>query len=323
MRIEIQSSSITTSTGWTSYSTAFSCSLQQSTWSTSASPQAIEPRHPMKRSFCHSLICLTAILFSLGFSAVSPTGSISGTIKDPSGAPFPGVQLTLASAATGAKRTAVTDANGRFQFLQMEPALWSLTAEAVGCKRATIPVVVQVDQVTHVQVAMQLGNVTEVVEVTAAFTPLLERDKSTVSIVTDSSAISGLPLNGRQFLDLALLTPGVIPAAPGTQGNGFSVAGARSQSNVYLLDGISNQDTQQNDALNQFRITDAVQEFAVQTSVPTAEFGRGSGGQVNVVTRTGSNQFHGSLFEFFRNTVLDSRSYFDKGKGGWSARTDR
>ena len=270
----------------------------------------------MKISFCQSLTFFAAILFSLGLSVVSPTGSISGTIKDPAGAPFPAVKLTLTSDATATQRTAVTDRNGGFQFMQLEPGNWSLAAEAVGCKRVTLPVLVQVDQITAVKFAMQLGNVAEVVEITAAFTPLLEHEKSTLSAVFDSRTINALPLNGRQFLDLALLTPGVIPAQPGSQGNGFSVAGARSQSNVYLLDGISNQDTQQNDALNQFRITDAVREFAVQTSVPSTEFGRGSGAQVNVVSKSGSNQFHGSAFEYFRNTSLNAADFFTNKLGG-------
>lgn len=270
----------------------------------------------MKRSFWQIVVCVFAILFSLGFSVVSPTGNVSGVIKDPLGVPFPGVQLTLINSATGAKRTAVSDASGGFQFSQLEPARWMLTAEAAGCKRFSLPVLVQVDQVTTVQIAMQLGKLTEVVEITDAATPLLERGKSTLSAIKDGGMIGALPLNGRQFLDLALLTPGVIPAAPGTQGNGFNSAGARSQSNVYLLDGISNQDTQQNDALNQFRITDAVLEFNVQTSVPTAEFGRGSGGQINVVTKTGSNEFHGSAFEFLRNTRLNATDFFINKLGG-------
>src|SRR5438045_9455907 len=119
-----------------------------------------------------------------------------------------------------------------------------------------------------------------------------------------------MPLNARQYLDLALLTPGVLPSSTGTQGGGFNVAGARSQSNVFLLDGVSIIDTQINSALGNFRLTDAVQEFAVQTSVATAEFGRGTGGQVSIVTKSGSNQFHGSAFEYLRNSVLDAADFF-------------
>jgi len=119
-----------------------------------------------------------------------------------------------------------------------------------------------------------------------------------------------MPLNARQYLDLALLTPGVLPSSAGTQGGGFSVSGARSQSNIFLLDGVSNIDTQINSALGNFRITDAVQEFAVQTSVATAEFGRGTGGQVNIVTKSGTNKFHGTAFEYLRNSVLDAADFF-------------
>ncbi len=256
------------------------------------------------------------MLLVTGFTFRSPTGSISGVIKDPSGAPLARVPVKLLSAATRAQKTALSDADGAFQFMQIEPARWSLSAEAPGFKRVTIPsVIVQVDQETHVEVTMQLGDVSEIIEVDGV-APLLETEKSTLSSVVDSRTIDGLPLNARQFLDLALLTPGTVPAAPGTQGSGFSSAGARSQSNVYLLDGISNMDTQQNGPLNSFRITDAVQEFAVQTSVPLPEFGRGSGGQVNIVTKAGSNQFHGAAFEYFRNTKLDAADFFTNKLGG-------
>lgn len=256
------------------------------------------------------------MLLVLGFSRPSPTGSISGVIKDPSGAPLPGVRVTLVSPATRAQRTALSDASGAFQFMQLEPANWALSAEAPGFKRSSVPsVAVQVNQITHVELVMQLGEVSEVIEV-AAIVPLLEIYRSTLGTVVDSHTIDGLPLNARQFLDLALLTPGTIPAAPGTQGSGFNAAGARSQSNIYLLDGISNMDTQQNGPLNSFRITDAVQEFSVQTSVPLPEFGRGSGGQVNIVTKTGSNQFHGAAFEYFRNTKLDAADFFTNKLGG-------
>jgi hypothetical protein len=253
-----------------------------------------------------------AVLILLGLTPLvaSPTGSVAGLIRDLSGAPVPGVHVILLNGKTNAQRLAVSDSSGVFQFLQIEPASWSLTAEAQGFKRTIVQqTLVQVDQVTRVEIVLELGERSEIVEVRAV-APLLESDKPTLSSVVDNRVIAGVPLNARQFLDLALLTPGVVPAAPGTQGNGFNTAGSRSQSNVYLLDGISNQDTQTNEALNLFRITDAVQEFAVQTSVPPPEYGRGSGGQVNIVTKSGSNQFHGSLFEYLRNTELDAADFF-------------
>ncbi len=270
----------------------------------------------MERGFGNRVLFLTAMLLVLGFSFRSPTGSISGMITDPSGAPLSGVPVKLLSAAMRVHRTALSDADGAFQFLQLEPGNWSLSAEAPGFKRINVPaVLVQVDQITHLELTLQVGDVSEVIEV-AAVAPLIQTGKSTLSTLVEGRTIGSLPLNARQFLDLALLTPGTVPAAPGTQGSGFNSAGARSQSNVYLLDGISNMDTQQNGPLNSFRITDAVQEFAVQTSVPLPEFGRGSGGQVNIVTKTGSNQFHGTAFEYFRNTKLDAADFFTNKLGG-------
>lgn len=247
----------------------------------------------------------------------SPTGSIAGSVKDPSGAVISSAKLTLVNIATNAKVEAASDSNGEFQFLQLKPAVYSLNVEAAGFKKMVMDsVVVEVDQITHVEATLQVGSVSETVEVSGGAIPLLESDRSTLSNVVESKVISNMPLNARQYLDLALLTPGVLPSSAGTQGGGFNVSGARSQSNVFLLDGVSNIDTQINSALGNFRITDAVQEFAVQTSVATAEFGRGTGGQVSIVTKSGTNQFHGTAFEYLRNSVLDAADFFTNKNGG-------
>jgi hypothetical protein len=221
----------------------------------------------------------------------------------------------VTNTSTNAKLTATTGSNGEFQFPQLAPASYSVVVEAKGFKRFVTSALVEVDQITHIDAPLEVGDVTQEVEVVAV-APLLENDKSTLSSVVGDQAVQNMPLNARQFLDLALLTPGTVPAATGTQGGGFNVAGARSQGNDYLLDGVSNIDTQINSPLNNFRITDAVQEFAVQTSVATAEFGRGTGGQVNVVTKSGTNTFHGSLFEYFRNSNLDAADFFTNKLGG-------
>jgi hypothetical protein len=263
-----------------------------------------------------SLLSAIVLMFAPTVSA-SPTGSIAGSVKDQSGAVISGAKLTLINVSTNAKDAAVSDSNGGFQFLQLAPAVYSLQVEAAGFKRAAVnDIVVQVDQITHLDATLQVGSVAETIEVSGTATPLLESDRSTLSNVIESQVISNMPLNARQYLDLALLTPGVLPSSAGTQGGGFNVSGARSQSNIFLLDGVSNIDTQINSALGNFRITDAVQEFAVQTSVATAEFGRGTGGQVNIVTKSGTNQFHGTAFEYLRNSVLDAADFFtNKNKG--------
>jgi len=266
------------------------------------------------------LVFSTCVLVILSFATAvfaSPTGSIVGTVKDQSGAPVSGAELTLTNLATNSKTEAVSDSNGDFQFLQLSPAEYSLVVQFAGFKKVTEQhILVQVDQITHLNVALQVGSVLEVVEVASGAVPLLETDRSTMSNVVTSEVISNMPLNARQYLDLALVTPGTVPSAAGTQGGGFNVAGARSQSNVFLLDGVSNIDTQVNSALGNFRITDAIEEYSVQTSVATAEFGRGTGGQVNIVTKSGTNQFHGSAFEYLRNDVLDAADFFTNKQRG-------
>jgi hypothetical protein len=248
-------------------------------------------------------------LFAL-HAVSSPVGSIAGTVKDASGALIPSVKLTLTNTGTNAVKTVVSNPQGEFQFLELPPASYTLVVEATGFKKISMSsVLVQVDQITHLELAMEVGAVTESVQVEAV-APLLENDKSTLSSVIDQRNIMDMPLNGRQALDLALVTPGVLPTARGTQVFSFNVAGARSQSNVYLWDGVSNMDTQVNGNLNNFRIGDALEEFSVQTSVATAEFGRGQGGQVNQVTKSGSNAFHGTLFEYVRNSDLDATDFF-------------
>src|SRR6516164_2947825 len=256
-------------------------------------------------------VLLLALGLSFGGSLLgSPVGSVAGTVKDPSGAFVPSVKVTLTNTSTNAKLETTTNANGEFQFLQLAPATYSLTAEAQGFRQISVPSgLMQVDQITHVDLSLEVGSVTESVQV-AAVAPLLENDKSTLSSVVNSQDIANMPLNARQVLDLALVTPGVVPTAAGTQVLSFNVAGARSQSNTYLWDGVSNMDTQVDGALNLFRVTDAIQEFSVQTSVASAEFGRGTGGEINVVTKGGTNQIHGSAFEYLRNSDLDAADFF-------------
>lgn len=261
------------------------------------------------------------ILFVLGFMftglllALPIGGSISGFVKDSTGALIPGAKIKLTNTSTNAQLTTTSNENGTFQFPQLAPASYSLEVEVTGFKKTIVTTLVQVDQITHVDVVLEIGDIVQEVRVEDV-APVLESDKSTLSSVVDSRTIANMPLNARQYLDLALITPGALPAATGTQGGGFNVGGARSQSNIFLLDGVSNIDTQINSALGNFRITDAVQEFAVQTSVATAEFGRGAGGQVSIVTKSGTNQFHGSVFEYVRNSSLDAADFFTNKLGG-------
>ncbi len=257
-------------------------------------------------------IIATVVMAGLftGSCLASAVGSAGGYAKDSTGAALPGVQIVITNNATSEKITRTSSSDGGFQFPQLAPGTYSMEATLNGFKRADVKqVIVEVDQITRVDLTLEIGETSESVEVNTA-TPLLETDQSAIGSVVQSRTIESMPLNARQFLDLAYITPGVALAGAGVQGGGFNAAGARSQSNVFLLDGVSNIDTQTNQPLTNFRITDAIEEFDVQTSGELPEFGRSTGAQVNIVTKSGTNQIHGSAFEYIRNTVLNADDYF-------------
>jgi hypothetical protein len=252
-----------------------------------------------------------------------PSGGIAGTARDTTGAAIANAKVTLVRSSTSATYTTSTDGQGAFQFIQMAPDIYRLTIEAPGFKRYAIKALqVLVDTNTSTAAILEVGDVAETVIVDSS-QPMVESQQNTLSGVVESKTIINMPLNARNFLDLALQTPGATPSAAGNQVSGFNVAGARTQSNNFLIDGISNVDTQTNAGISNFRINDAVQEFSVQTSVPTAEFGRGQGAVVNAVTRSGTNALRGTAFEYFRNTVLDDTDYFTKKAGTRKAIVNR
>ena len=256
-------------------------------------------------------VALTFVLV-LGSStiALAQSGVISGTVTDTSGAVIPSAQIQARDLQTDATRSAQTNAQGFYEFLAVRPSTYEVTVEAKGFGKAVKhDVNVVVGLVSHLNMTLQPGSVSEIVEVKTEVA-LIEPEKTTVSYSINQAQIQNLPLQGRQFLDLALLTPGVTPQAPGTQAGGINVAGMRSQSNNFTLDGISINDPQVNGPLNNFRIADAVQEFNVNTSIANADLGRSSGAQVAVVTKGGSNAYHGSLFYYGRNEALDANDWF-------------
>ena len=262
------------------------------------------------RVFSAFVLLLSLLCASLAHGL--PVGSGAGVVKDATGAVVANAKLVLTRVSTNAVLSTTSNVDGGFSFPSLDPDVYTLTVQAAGFKKEVLSqVTILVDQATRIDVTLTAGDVSETVDVTAS-APLIDTEQNTISNVVDHQTISTMPLNSRNFTDLALLTPGATPSAAGSQVGGFNVAGARTQSNDFLIDGISNMDTQVNGGLTSFRINDAVQEFSVQTSVPTAEFGRGQGAQVNALIRSGSNQIHGSAFEYFRNTVLDATNYFSK-----------
>ncbi len=262
----------------------------------------------------------TALLFSIISCCLSLsgfgqriTGTIEGRVMDPTGAVLPGVEITVTSESTQQNRTSLTNEIGLYTIPLLTSGTYSVKASLPGFKtELRRGVVVEVDRNAQVDFRLQVGNVAENVEVTAD-APLIQTDNSALGQVIDARRVAELPLNGRQFLSLATLTPGVQPNVEGsnlsTQQGSINVNGAREEFNNFLLDGIDNDDIG-NAQLAIVPGVDSIQEFKVQTSNYSAEYGRSAGGLVNVTTKAGTNEIHGSLFGFLRHDKLDARNFF-------------
>jgi outer membrane receptor protein involved in Fe transport len=241
------------------------------------------------------------------------TATIVGRALDEGGAVLPGVTITLTQSATGQKRTAVSDGTGSYHFLLLPVGEYELTAERAGFRKLVWrSIKLQVDQRANLDLTLKTGQTAETIEIRAGAS-LLQSEMAAAGTVVDRNKVLRLPLNGREFQQLALLVPGASPPAQGSSlsfRGGFNVAGARESANYFLLDGIDNN----NSAANQYTFRpsiDMVEEFKVQTSSYSAEFGRGAGAQINLITRSGTNWYHGNVFEFLRNSALDAKNFFD------------
>jgi len=248
------------------------------------------------------------------------TGTIGGSVQDTSGAVVPGVTVSATNEATGLVRTSVTGPEGRFVIAALPPGTYSLQTELSGFKpHVRRGLDITIAETINLNITLQVGELTITDEVVAS-APLVNTASSELSYLVGREAIEQLPLNGRNYTDLALLQPGVLafPHRDGgsvvAHGLAMSVNGQDPRSNVYLLDG-----TLQNDFTNgpagsaagTALGTETVREFRVESNAYSAEFGRNSGGQINVLTKSGTNRIAGSVFEFHRNDALDARNYFD------------
>jgi hypothetical protein len=250
--------------------------------------------------------------------AQKDTGSIAGTVKDSSGASVAGAKVTVADVDRGLSFTTVTSKDGEYVAGPLRVGNYTVTVEHAGFKKAvSVAVTLDVQQRIVVNVTMEVGQVSERIEVTGA-APLLETETSELGQVIDNKRVANLPLNGRNFAQLALLTAGTAPSEPGARdegGFGFSANGARSLQNNFLLDGVDN-NSNLPDLLNETNYViqpsvEALEEFKVQTNAYSAEFGRGNGAIINATIKSGTNAFHGSAYEFLRNEKLDAKNFFD------------
>jgi hypothetical protein len=257
------------------------------------------------------LVWLALVFIPLGARAQVDTGTILGTVTDGTGAVVAGATVTLINQATAAPLTAKTAPDGRFEFTPLHIGTYTVVVEARGFKKATIQSVhLDIQQQALVNVTLQLGSTTENVEVTEA-PELMQTESSSVGQVIDEKSIVDLPLNGRDYTMLVLVTPGVtLPQQGARATNQFVANGARVAQNDYLLDGIDNNSNSVDYLDGKADVikppVDAIAEFKIMTSDFPAEFGRAGGAIVNATLKSGSNKFHGSLWEFFRNDVFDA-----------------
>jgi hypothetical protein len=258
-----------------------------------------------------------ALLFASQICAQKDTGSIVGVVKDAGGGVVPGAKVTARDVDRGIEFTTTTDANGEYVAGPLKVGRYTVTVEKDKFKTAVAgPVQLDVQGRVEADVRLNVGEVTQKVEVTVQ-SPLLETETSSMGQVMDKTRIETLPLNGRNFAQLAQLGVGVVPSEPGSRVSGsfgFSVDGARTFQNNFLLDGIDN-NSNLGDVLNEASYViqppvDAIEEFKVQTNDYSAEFGRGNGAILNAVIKSGTNAFHGDVFEYLRNDALDASPFF-------------
>jgi hypothetical protein len=258
-------------------------------------------------------LVLSVSFFNLSIFAQTHKASVRGIITDEQGGRVAKAEIKLTNKETNEIRSITSDDEGTFAISLLSPGLYQFQAQGSGFKQYDREILLQVNQELRLDFSLQVQSSNTTVDV-AAPPANLKKDSPSLGAVIENRQVTGLPLDGRNFLELALLTPGAVNAAPGSAGSvrgdfAFSVNGAREDSNNFLLDGAYNVDPK----LNTFAIkppVDAIREFEVLSNSYDASFGRNAGAQVNIVVKSGGNKFHGSAYEFYRNGALDARNYF-------------
>jgi len=282
-----------------------------------------------------SLFLILGLAFAAICSAQSPTGTISGIVVDPSGGIVPGAEILIVNDATSVQYPSKTDSEGIYVVANLPPGSYRIQVSKIGFKTIIKPdIVIHVQDALAINFRLPLGAISEVVTVQGG-SPLVNTQSGSVSTVIDRQFVENLPMNGRSFNTLLQLTPGVVIAPSNNNSPGqFSIAGQRTSANNFTVDGVSADFGVQagvtaggGSGLGQAQAfsalggtsslvsADDLQEFRIETSSFAPEFGRQPGGQVMLTTRSGTNDWHGGVFDYFRNTVMDANDWFANNSG--------
>ncbi len=286
--------------------------------------QCIAKRQFVRRCRNLGLVVLLLMAFAGMPRAIAQTafGTVVGNVTDPSGALVPNAAVTLTNEGTGQRRTMKTTSAGTYAFVNLDPGNYTVQVEQTGFKTMQRKaIVVQVGSTTREDVALQVGNTKEEIEVTAA-PPLIQTDSATLGSVVGQRTIAAMPLSGRNVNNLLTLVPGVVAGGntygnPSTNiiGNGnYQIGGGFGNQSIFYVDGVQT-NIPENNSDTMIPSQDDVAEFKVATNDVSAEFGGFAGGVVNISTKSGTNELHGSAYEYLRNKVLDANDFFSNRYG--------
>ena len=268
-------------------------------------------------------LCLASLALAVPAFCQTFFGSVVGTVNDASGAAVPQSNVILINAGTADRRTSQTDQSGAYQFVNLTPGQYRVEIEKQGFRKFVRDnVLVEVQSTVRIDVAMQVGEVTQILEVSGQ-TPLLQTENAALGQVVEARKVLEMPLNGRNVFSLVALVPGVVP---GGQSSGtptgtnpfawanFQIGGGQANQSASYVDGAPVNSSYVNHT-TLVPTQDAVQEFRVQTNSLGPEFGRFAGGVINMATKSGTNSYHGAVYEYFRNRSLNANTFFNNRAG--------
>ncbi len=269
----------------------------------------------MRAIRCFLLVALSAIcLLGVGAAHADVYGRIRGIVTDPTGAVIPNAKIIAKNVGTGISTETVSGRDGSYEFLQLAaPAAYNISAEISGFKKVEVDGIhLELNQIFVENLRMELGTMTETVSVTEKSLAQVETTSIELGTTINATEIVNAPLNGRSFVDLMKLQPGVVEASDARGGSGlgnYSTNGSQADQNSYLINGVDNNDLPMNEV--QINVSpDAIAEFKMATNTINPEYGRNSGAIINATIKAGTDQFHGSAFDFFRDTALNARNFF-------------